>query len=79
MESPSYLIERAILHGVQNGRSGKGSIFVFASGNGAVHGDQCNFDGYTNSIFSVTIAAIDFKGLHPIYSEGMCCEPPRSL
>jgi len=69
MESPSYLIERAILNGVQNGRDGKGSLFVFASGNGAAHGDQCNFDGYTNSIYSVTIAAIDFKGLHPIYSE----------
>jgi kexin len=69
MESPSYLIERAILNGVQNGRDGRGSVFVFASGNGAAHGDQCNFDGYTNSIYSVTIAAIDFKGLHPIYSE----------
>jgi kexin len=69
MESPSYLIERAILNGVQNGRGGRGSLFVFASGNGAAHGDQCNFDGYTNSIYSVTIAAIDFKGLHPIYSE----------
>ncbi|KAH9958323.1 peptidase S8/S53 domain-containing protein [Russula dissimulans] len=69
MESPSYLIERAILNGIQNGRRGKGSIFVFASGNGAMHGDQCNFDGYTNSIYSVTVAAIDFKGLHPIYSE----------
>jgi kexin len=69
MESPSYLIERAILNGIQNGRDGRGSIFVFASGNGAAHGDQCNFDGYTNSIYSITIAAIDFKGLHPIYSE----------
>ena len=69
MESPSYLIERAILNGIQNGRGGRGSLFVFASGNGAAHGDQCNFDGYTNSIYSVTIAAIDFKGLHPLYSE----------
>lgn len=69
MESPSYLIERAILNGIQNGRDGRGSIFVFASGNGAAYGDQCNFDGYTNSIFSITVAAIDYKGLHPIYSE----------
>ncbi|KAI0318823.1 kex protein [Amylostereum chailletii] len=69
MESPSYLIERAMVNGIQNGRNGKGSIFVFASGNGAQFGDQCNFDGYTNSIFSVTVAAIDYKGLHPPYSE----------
>lgn len=69
MESPSYLIQRSILNGIQNGRDRKGSIFVFASGNGAGYGDQCNFDGYTNSIYSITVAAIDYKGLHPIYSE----------
>ncbi|KAH7107624.1 peptidase S8/S53 domain-containing protein [Auriculariales sp. MPI-PUGE-AT-0066] len=69
MEGPSYLNRKAMLNGVQNGRGGKGSIFVFASGNGASSGDQCNFDGYTNSIFSVTVAAVDYKGLHPYYSE----------
>lgn len=69
MEGPSYLIKKAVVNGIQNGRDGKGSIFVFASGNGAAHGDQCNFDGYTNSIYSVTVAAVDYKGLHPYYSE----------
>jgi kexin len=69
MEAPSNLIEKAVLNGIQNGRGGKGSIFVFASGNGAGSGDQCNFDGYTNSIYSVTVAAVDVKGHHPYYSE----------
>ncbi|EJD53164.1 hypothetical protein AURDEDRAFT_110900 [Auricularia subglabra TFB-10046 SS5] len=69
MDGPSYLILKSIVNGIQNGRGGKGSIFVFASGNGAGSGDQCNFDGYTNSIFSVTVSAIDYKGLHPYYSE----------
>jgi kexin len=69
MEAPGPLIQRAIVNGVQKGRQGKGSIFVFASGNGAGSGDQCNFDGYTNSIYSVTVAAIDNKGKHPYYSE----------
>ncbi|KAK0484020.1 peptidase S8/S53 domain-containing protein [Armillaria novae-zelandiae] len=69
MEGPSYLIQKAVLNGINKGRDGKGSIFVFASGNGADHGDQCNFDGYTNSIYSVTISAIDYMGLHPYYSE----------
>lgn len=69
MDGPSYLILKAMVNGVQNGRGGKGSIFVFASGNGAASGDQCNFDGYTNSIFSVTVSAIDYKNLHPYYSE----------
>ncbi|KAF9013917.1 peptidase S8/S53 domain-containing protein [Cyathus striatus] len=69
MEGPGYLIKKAVVNGINNGRNGKGSIFVFASGNGAAHGDQCNFDGYTNSIYSVTVSAVDYKGLHPYYSE----------
>ncbi|KAL0581111.1 pheromone processing endoprotease [Marasmius crinis-equi] len=69
MEGPDRLIRQAMLEGVNNGRGGKGSVFVFASGNGAASGDQCNFDGYTNSIWSVTVSAVDYKGLHPYYSE----------
>lgn len=69
MDAPSTLIKRAILNGIQNGRGGKGSVFVFAAGNGAAADDNCNFDGYTNSIYSITVGAIDRKGLHPYYSE----------
>ncbi|KAJ6624494.1 peptidase S8/S53 domain-containing protein [Mycena sp. CBHHK59/15] len=69
MEGPDYLIKKAVIHGINEGRGGKGSIFVFASGNGASYGDQCNFDGYTNSIYSVTVSAVDHKGLRPYYSE----------
>ncbi|KAH9454587.1 hypothetical protein MJO28_007588 [Puccinia striiformis f. sp. tritici] len=69
MEAPSRLIFKAMLNGIQKGRGGKGSVFVFASGNGGAVDDQCNFDGYTNSIYSVTISAIDRQGLHPYYSE----------
>ena len=35
----------------------------------AVIADSCNFDGYTNSIYSITVGAIDYKGLHPTYAE----------
>lgn len=69
MEGPDVLIKRALVSGVQQGRGGKGSIFVFAAGNGAGSGDNCNFDGYTNSIYSITVGAIDHKGNHPYYSE----------
>lgn len=71
MDAPKGLIAKAILNGAQNGRGGKGSIFVFAGGNGGASDDQCNFDGYTNSIYSMTISAVDREGLHPYYSE-MC-------
>lgn len=69
MDAPSTLIKAAILNGIQNGRGGNGSVFVFAAGNGAAKEDNCNFDGYTNSIYSITVGAIDRKGLHPYYSE----------
>ncbi|KAJ5898966.1 hypothetical protein N7495_003710 [Penicillium taxi] len=69
MDAPGILIKRAMVNGVQNGRDGKGSIFVFAAGNGALYGDNCNFDGYTNSIYSITVGAIDRQGKHPSYSE----------
>jgi kexin len=69
MDAPGILIRRAMLNAVQNGRNGLGSIYVFASGNGAQNDDNCNFDGYTNSIYSITVGAIDRKGLHPYYSE----------
>ncbi|KAJ5732525.1 hypothetical protein N7493_004006 [Penicillium malachiteum] len=69
MDAPGVLIKRAMVNGVQKGRGGKGSIFVFAAGNGAQFGDNCNFDGYTNSIYSVTVGAIDRQGNHPSYSE----------
>ncbi|OGE55534.1 hypothetical protein PENARI_c004G01588 [Penicillium arizonense] len=69
MDAPGILIKRAMTNGVQKGRDGKGSIFVFAAGNGAQFGDNCNFDGYTNSIYSITVGAIDREGKHPTYSE----------
>ncbi|KAM5433916.1 pheromone processing endoprotease [Microsporum ferrugineum] len=69
MDTPGILVRRAIANGIQKGRGGKGSVFVFAAGNGAGHGDNCNFDGYTNSIFSITVGSVDWNNEHPYYSE----------
>jgi kexin len=69
MQAPGVLIEKAMVTAVQQGRGGKGSIYVFAAGNGAAADDNCNFDGYTNSIYSITVGAIDKENLHPYYSE----------
>ncbi|KAL5606406.1 hypothetical protein BROUX41_002823 [Berkeleyomyces rouxiae] len=69
MEAPGVLIRQAMLKGIQDGRNGLGSIYVFASGNGAASDDNCNFDGYTNSIYSITVGAVDHNGDHPYYSE----------
>jgi kexin len=69
MQAPGILIEKAMVTAVQQGRGGKGSIYVFAAGNGAASDDNCNFDGYTNSIYSITVGAIDQHNKHPYYSE----------
>lgn len=69
MQAPDSIVKGALVRGIKEGRKGKGAVYVFASGNGGVHGDNCNYDGYTNSIYSITVGAIDHKGLHPPYSE----------
>jgi kexin len=68
-EAPQGIVLDAIKNGIRNGRNGTGSIFVFASGNGGSHDDNCNFDGYTNSLYTITVGAIDKLGNHPYYSE----------
>ncbi|KAJ1550958.1 Proprotein convertase subtilisin/kexin type 7 [Nowakowskiella sp. JEL0078] len=55
--------------GALKGRNGRGSIFVFASGNGGAYADNCNFDGYANSIYTISIGAIDPLGKSPHYAE----------
>ena len=52
--------QAALAHGVMAGRKGYGSIFVVASGNGGHFKDNCNFDGYANSIFTVTVGMWNF-------------------
>lgn len=74
MEAPDTVIKRAMQKAVQHGRKGLGNIYVFASGNGDISGDNCNFDGYTNSIYSITVGAVDRAGMHPYYSEHCCAQ-----
>lgn len=69
MDAPGILIKRAVVNAIQNGRQGKGNIYVFAAGNGRGSGDNCNFDGYTNSIYTITVGGIDRKGKQTYYSE----------
>lgn len=51
------------------GRGGLGSIFVWASGNGGRSGDSCGCDGYTNSIFTISVSSATERGKVPWYSE----------
>lgn len=51
------------------GRYGLGSIYVWASGNGGRERDSCNCDGYTNSIYTLSISSTTQYGNVPWYSE----------
>ncbi|KAI9319099.1 peptidase S8/S53 domain-containing protein [Dichotomocladium elegans] len=68
-EAPQGIVLDAIKNGIKNGRNGAGTIFVFASGNGGANDDNCNYDGYTNSMYTITVGAIDRLGNHPYYAE----------
>lgn len=57
VDGPGPLARRAFIYGVTSGRQSKGSIFVWASGNGGRYTDSCNCDGYTNSIFTLSISS----------------------
>lgn len=51
------------------GRKGLGSIFVWASGNGGRQGDHCSCDGYTNSIYTISVSSSTENGNKPWYLE----------
>ncbi|XP_038129311.1 proprotein convertase subtilisin/kexin type 7 [Cyprinodon tularosa] len=69
VDGPHPLGKAALQHGVIAGRRGFGSIFVVASGNGGQYDDNCNYDGYANSIYTITIGAVDEEGRKPFYAE----------
>jgi subtilisin family serine protease len=68
-EAPGILAQKAILTGIQKGRDGKGSIYVWASGDDGDKGDTCNYDGYANQRYVILVGATDKAGNRPSYSE----------
>uniref|UniRef100_A0A8C7XVH5 Furin (paired basic amino acid cleaving enzyme) b n=1 Tax=Oryzias sinensis TaxID=183150 RepID=A0A8C7XVH5_9TELE len=69
LDGPAKLAKEAFIQGITKGRSGLGSIFVWASGNGGREQDSCNCDGYTNSIYTLSISSTTQSGSVPWYSE----------
>ncbi|XP_013412170.1 endoprotease bli-4-like [Lingula anatina] len=52
----------ALQRGATQGRGGRGSIYVFASGNGGSNGDSCAYDGFANSIYTIPISGVTADG-----------------
>ncbi len=58
---------------VNPGRSGLGSIYVFAAGNGAQDLENANYDDYGNSRYVIDVGALDSNGQAAYYSEPGAC------
>ncbi|XP_073989026.1 neuroendocrine convertase 1-like isoform X2 [Rhodnius prolixus] len=69
MDEPGRLLTKVLYKGITEGRNGKGIIYIFASGNGKFHGDNCGADGYINSIFTVPVASASQEGKAVYYGE----------
>nr|XP_048316131.1 proprotein convertase subtilisin/kexin type 4 isoform X6 [Myodes glareolus] len=69
VDGPGILTREAFRRGVTKGRQGLGTLFIWASGNGGLHYDNCNCDGYTNSIHTLSVGSTTRQGQVPWYSE----------
>lgn len=54
---------------MRDGRNGLGTIFVFSGGNGRQEQENSNYNGYTNSIHTIAVAAMGQDGRYADYSE----------
>ncbi|XP_018422266.1 PREDICTED: proprotein convertase subtilisin/kexin type 6 isoform X4 [Nanorana parkeri] len=69
VDGPGPLAKKAFEEGIKKGRKGLGSIYVWASGNGGREGDYCSCDGYTNSVYTISISSTTENGYKPWYLE----------
>ncbi len=68
LDAPDNLWRSAILDGLQNGRGGRGLIYIWAGGNGAPI-DNSNYDGQANNRGVIAVAATNDVGTQTSYSE----------
>lgn len=69
LRGPGTLTLQALQNGVTTGRDNKGSIYVWAGGNGGVDDDNVNYDGYANSRYVIAVGAVTNTGVQTYYSE----------
>lgn len=68
VEGPGRLAAAAIYRGITKGRGGRGTIYVWANGNGGEN-DNCNCDGYSSSIYTISIGSLARYYDLPDYAE----------
>ena len=73
------LVAAAFTNGAQNGRGGRGVIYLWAAGNGRAEGDYSNYEGYNNAPETISVGAVSFNRKQAAYSESganvLVCAP----
>ena len=54
---------------IKKGRNGKGTLYIWASGNGGGNEDDCSCDGYVSNWNIISIGSINHRGLKPYFME----------
>jgi proprotein convertase subtilisin/kexin type 2 len=80
LHAPDALFTAALRRGIDTGRGGKGSVYVFSGGNGGCYlraggaggtcqVDNANYDGFVNALGVIAVCAVDKTGTVAAYSE----------
>lgn len=54
---------------LSQGRGGKGVVYVWAAGNGGLNYDSCAADGFSSSIYTISIGSADELGRQADFDE----------
>jgi subtilisin family serine protease len=73
IEGPGALVRAAFEGCAAAGRGGRGSVYVWAAGNGHGYGDAAGWDGYAASRYTIAVGAVGFNGRPAPYSEACAC------
>ncbi|MEZ6042082.1 MAG: S8 family serine peptidase [Planctomycetaceae bacterium] len=60
----------ALRAGAEQGRGGKGTIYVWAAGNGSSQIDNVNYDGYASSRYTIAVGAVNSSGRSLGFEQG---------
>lgn len=66
---PGPLSKAALIDAATTGRGGKGTVFLWAGGNGNANGDDSNYDGWAASPYAIAVGAIGDDGESVWYGE----------
>mmetsp|Transcript_139 Transcript_139/g.287 ORF Transcript_139/g.287 Transcript_139/m.287 type:complete len:634 (-) Transcript_139:75-1976(-) len=69
LAGPGPLTADVLEQGAKTGRNNKGSIYVWAAGNGNQRSDNCNYDGYANSPYTIAVGSVNSYGVYSSFSE----------